>query len=451
MSTSKVRSVPMLLVLLICLFVVLPIQVSPQEAVVEVSIRTVNLNNEPLYNATVQVYNATESPRTLIDVGETDEDGRIAFTLINNTYYEFEAFWELAYVGTLPRRLITSDVTIDNFNCSLASLKLAVTNEANIPLPLTELNVTYSHFAVVGGYITIGDELHSYYTIGNETTSNQASFVTDQTGTTALSNILVNANYTIEARRYGFLFNKTVISDLSSLLKEGWVNVTFVAPTHALTVNVRDSTNTPIPLAQVEVHEFNRQLPAESGTTDNSGNTRFSLTIGKYQIQTYYQDPELKRTILLNDTVVDVFEDRSFIIQCMIFPISPSVKILDYFGQPIPNVTVEVERRFDAEWVKIEPTRNTGSNGVAPLPNVGGDYRISIYTSGGISQTRTISIDRTEQVVFKLDGWTLMGGYLIATSQLAATILLSLLVISLVLIFLYKRFLQKATEEKPVS
>jgi len=231
----------------------------------------------------------------------------------------------------------------------------------------------------------------------------------------------------------------------------GWANVTIKAPTCALLVNVVDSVNMPIPQARVEADDLNRMSRGGSGTTNNLGTLTINLTFGKYAISVYYDDPELKLPVLLNETAIDLVKNRSFVIHCEIFDIQPSVKLFDYLGQPIPNVTVEIERKFDAEWVKIDPSIKTDSNGMAPLPNVGGDYRVSVYMSGGACETRTVSIDKTEQVVFKLNEFTLIGGYPLATSQLATIILLSLLILSFVSIVLYKRFLQKAVGEEPIS
>ncbi len=439
MSKLKVRSVFLLLVLSTCFIAVLPLQVSSQEEMVQVKIRTVNLNAEPLYNVTVDVYNATTSPRIHVMSEQTDEDGWVTFSLTNKTYYAFAASWEvdfgaIVHIGDLPERLITSNITIEKFNCSLASLRLTVADQTNTPLSFTDLGISF-------GYVTIA----------NDTKSIEMSVVTDQTGTAIVSNMLVKANYTIEPSRYGFLFSKKFIQSLEPLLQNGWANVNIIAPTYALSVGVVDSLGKHIPQARVEADDFDHLSRGGLGITNNSGNVTMNLTVGKYAIRVYYDDPEAKLPVLLNETVADLAKDRSFVIHCDIFGIQPSLKLFDYLGQPIPNVMVEIERRVDAQWIKVGTSIKTNSDGTAPLPNIGGDYRVSMYMSGETRETRTVFVGKTEQVAFKLDGYTTLGGHLFATSQFITVVLFILFAVSFVSLLLYERFLHKGVDKKPIS
>ncbi|MFQ6081108.1 MAG: hypothetical protein ACE5OW_05525 [Candidatus Bathyarchaeia archaeon] len=435
MRSLRLRSVPLLLIILTVLVTTLPIQAFPEQAEVEVRIRTVNLNREPLAGVTVEVYNATTDPETLIEEGVTNQTGWVRFQLANDTYYSFKAFWKDVEVGSLPGQNITSNITIDDFQCSLAHIKVVVTDEAEVPLPYIDVVLTYS-----------------YLTRYNETVPESASFETRENGTIVAPNMLTNANYTIEARRYGSLFNRTQIPSLNQLLKDGWANITITCPTYTLFTHVLDSSKLPLPNMEVEVYEWSSRILVQSGTTNDRGSAAFNCTFGRYRVMVYGYSEELKRRITLNETVVDLIEDPSFLlIRCKIFNVTPSVKVVDYFGQPIPDAVIELERKFDQEWVKIEPARKTDVYGVASMPKIGGDYRISVYVAGDLCETRTLYLGETKVLLFKTDKYAMVSGYPVETSRLIAYISLILLVAVLGLALSRRRLWQMIIRRKSPS
>jgi len=431
----RLRSVPLLLIILTVLVMTLPIQGSPEQAEVEVRIRTINLSKEPLTGVTVEVYNAATDPETFIEKWVTNQTGWIRFQLANDTYYSFKAFWKDVEVGSLPKQHITSNTTIDDFQCSLAHIKVVVTDEAGAPLPYIEVVLAYS-----------------YLTRNNETIPERALFETRENGTIVAPNLITNANYTIEARRYGSLFNTTQIPSLKQLLKDGWVNITVTCPTYTLFTHVVDSSRLPLPNMEVEVYEWSGRILVHSGTTNDLGSAAFNCTAGRYRVMVYGYSEELKRRIILNETVVDLIEDElSLLIHCKIFNITASVKVVDYFGQPIPEAMIELERKIDQEWTKIEPVRKTDAYGVASMPKIGGDYRISLYVAGDLCETRTLYLDETKVLLFKVDKYAMVSGYPIETSRLTAYISLTLLIAFLGLALSYKRLWQIIIRKKSRS
>ncbi len=433
MRLSRVRSVSVLTIICIVLVANLPIQALSEQAEVQVEIRAVNLNKEPIPDVTVEVYNATTESEAPVMSEKTNETGWVKFSLLNDTYYSFKAFWKNVQVGSLPKQRILSNVTIDNFNCSLAHVKVTVIDEANVPLPLITMTLTYS-----------------YLTRYNETIPEKISFETNENGTIVASNMIINANYTIEALRYGLLFNTTLLPNLNLLLDGGWANLTITCPKYALFIHVFDSSKLPLPRVKVDAYEWSSQILAQSGTTNDSGSVTFNCIFGKYKIRVYSYSAELNSTVLLNETVTDLIEDKSFLaIHCKIFNLTPSVAVVDFFRQPIPNAMIEIERRIEQDWVKIEPLRKTDSYGVASLPKIGGDYRISVYVMGGLCETRTLYLDESRLILFKMDKYVMVGGNPLETSQLI--IYVSLIPLIALLILAYRRSLKRIIRKKTPS
>jgi len=431
----RLRSVPLLLIILTVLVMTLPIQASPEQAEVEVQIRTVNLNREPLANVTVEVYNATTDPEVLIEEGVTNQTGWVRFQLANDTYYSFKAFWKNVEVGSLPKQHITSNTIIDDFQCSLAHIKVVVTDEADVPLPYIDVVLA-----------------HSYLTRYNQTVTETVSFETREDGTIVAPNMLTNANYTIEARRYGSLFNRTQTPSLNQLLKDGWANITFKCPTYTLFINVVDSSKFPLPNVELEVYEWSNRILVQSGTTNDRGSAAFNFTFGRYRFMVYSYSEELERRVILNETIVDLIVDQLFLsIHCKIFNVTLSVKVVDYFGQPIPDAMIELEREIDQEWMKIEPVRKTDALGVASMPKIGGNYRISVYVAGDLCETRTLYLGETKVLLFKIDKYAMVSGYPIETSRLIAYISLILLIALLGLALSHRRLWQMIIRKKSPS
>jgi hypothetical protein len=315
-------------------------------------------------------------------------------------------------VGSLNYSVLGNAI-LPPLECELAHLTITITDEDGFPLPF--INVTLA---------------------SNKTGVLQ--FETNSTGTVR-TNTFTNVSYTIEAWRYGYLFDTTQIANLTVTR---WINIT--CPTYTLFVNVLDSKGVPLRNVEVEVYEWSSGVaePVQSETTDDSGNAVFHFTFGRYKIWVYNEE----HTIVLNKTVVDLTEDQMFfVIHCKIFNLDLSVIVKDYFGQPISNALVEVER----EDVSISPQK-TGSNGIASFPNVtGGDCQISVSLMGTVSETRTLYLDETKVTVFKLEKFVVVGGFLLEVTHLIAYISLGIVITVFALALIYRRLrLRKIPEEE---
>jgi hypothetical protein len=365
-------------------------------------------DKEPLAGVSVGAYLG----ETYVASGITNETGGVDLR-VSHGNYTFKGFWKTVEVGSLNHNVLENG-TLPPLECELAHLTITIKDEAGFLLPF--INVTLA---------------------SNKTGVLQ--FETNNTGTIR-TNTFTNVSYTIKTRRYDHLFNTTQIANLTVTR---WINIT--CPTYTLFVNVLDSKGIPLKNVEVAVYEWSSGVtePVQSETTDPlNGSAVFqNLTFGKYKIWVYNED----HTIILNKTVVDLTEDQWFVINCKIFNVDLSVIVEDYFGQPISNALVEVKR----DNVDISPQK-TGSNGIASFHNIaGGDCQISVNVMGTVSETRTLYLDETKVVVFKLEKFVVVGGYLLEVTQLIAYISLGIVIVLFALALIYRRLrLRKIPEEE---
>jgi len=390
-------------------------------------IQTRNLDNETVAGVTVDVWNAT-TPITQEELPVTSDDtnttGWVRFPLEAGNY-TFRALWRAeVVVDSLTNQSVMENVIL-NMTCRLAHIRIAVKDEVNTPLPLIDVTLVYNY--------------RTWYGAPRE---EAPSFETNASGIAILSNTITNISYTIEARRFNNLFNRTLIENLTA---SRWINIT--CPTYTLFVHVLDANELPIHNVQVEVYEWSTWRSQGSKATNQSGSTDFSITFGRYKVSVSNYSAQLKCMVVINETVIDLVKENQWIlVHCRIFNLGLSVKVVDYFGQPIPNALVEIKR----EGVKIEGDLLTKSNGIAFLNNtIGGDYQISVHIRGRPCGTKTLYLDESKEIVFKIDGYVMIFGYPLETSQLITLISMSLLIVLLSLALAYKKLPLIIGRKKP--
>ncbi len=217
-------------------------------------------------------------------------------------------------------------------------------------------------------------------------------------------------------------------------------------------VNVLDSNGLPLENIQVEIYEWSSELVTGPRTTDAQGNVTLGATFGRYRIRVYNYSVELGRTVVFNETVIDLIEDQLFVvIHCKIYNLELSVVVTDYFGQPIPNAIVEVEREFGQEYVNVD-SLSTGSDGTVFMPKIGGTYRISIYVMNKLFDINTLYLDKPRIIKFKIDKLVVVGGYPLQITQFLIYISLALMIIAFAFLLTYRKLrLRKVTEGKEKS
>jgi hypothetical protein len=153
-----------------------------------------------------------------------------------------------------------------------------------------------------------------------------------------------------------------------------------------------------------------------------------------------------EHTIILNKTVVNLTEDQlPLVIRCKIVNVDLSVIVKDYFGQPISNALVKVRR--DNGSVFSPETVSKGKYSFCNL--TGGDCQISVSVMDMVSETRTLYLDEAKVVVFKLEKFAAVGGFLLEVTQLIAYISLGIVFTVFALALIYRRLrLRKIPEEE---
>jgi len=386
-------------------------------------IQVKNLDNENVSAVTVAAYNGT----SMVSYNSSDNLGLAKLSLDAYTY-SFKAFLKGVQVGNISALNIERNIT-QTLVCQLANIKLFIKDRAENPLPFIAIDLRYN-----------------YTRVDDSKVSDTRTLETDSTGIVNFQNAFININYLIEAKRYGYIFNRISIGNLTA---SQWVNIT--CPTYALFVHVVDSKEIPLPKVSMNVTEWSSGLLVSNKTwvTDDWGSVSLNLAFGRYKVKVYNYSARLDSLVVLNETIVDLTEDKLFeLVHCRIVNLSPSVLVIDSLGQPIPYAEVKVERlsEIKQEWVEIMPHQRTDSNGVALLPSIGGDYSISIYVQGQLSGVKSFYIDETNMHVFKMDKYITIGGFVLETSQLTVCIALGLFIISLSIVLTYKKILQRVTK-----
>ena len=403
--------------------------------------------SETIFQCQIPIKNLDNESVNEIVVAACDEKDQIVTAAYSNSSgwaklsleayrYSFKAFWKIVEVGNTSVLDINKDIITQTIVCRLAHIKLHIEDVAKKPLPLISIDLKYN-----------------YTTFDGEKISDLITLETDNTGFASLQNTFINMSYLIEAKRYGYVFNRTNIGNLTA---SQWINIT--CPSKTLFIHVVDSKGLPLSNVSVNVTEWSSGLLVGNNMTNDLASVSLNLVFGRYKVKVYNYSAELDSIVLLNETVVDAAEnliedlpkDEFFeTIHCRISNLSPSVLVVDYFGQPIPNAEVKIQRfsEIEQKWVEIAPTRRTDSNGITLLPNTGGDYSISIYVLGQLSSIKSYYIGETHMLVFKIDKYATIGGLILETSQLVAYIALGLLIISLGIALTYKKILQKFTKK----
>jgi len=360
-----------------------------------INITTVNLAEEPVPSVMVQVFENVTSV-----VNATSDSAGLASLMLEIGIYACEAYFNNEKVGERQLNITKEDSL--NFTCNLTNLKILVMDKSKNRIP----------------------EIKLYLTPENQT------LITDINGTTVVHSLLPNVTYVLNASRYDKQFNTTRIPRL--LVNEtaiAWFNLTIVCPALTLQDNVTDANNQPISDATLKVQEIMGGLYYEGNTVE--GMAIFNCTFGRYTVKVYASGVEI------NETVTDLFQNENISIRCKLYGLTVSIKVVDYFGQPIPNANVTLQR----EGLLLRSNR-TKSNGVATFSDfIGGSVQIAIYLN---DQTQPCiktasSVVSSETIGIKIEKYVLVAGILVETSHLATALIIAAAILLIVSIEVYRR------------
>lgn len=358
-----------------------------------------NLANEPVYDQVlIRIYD--KSANKTYDV--TSDDG-VAVKQLEIGEYNATAHFKKVKVGEIPTFSITNKSETLNITCQLTNLNITVVSSQNktIKIPFVSLGLFYN-------FTTDLD--------GGKNADETVSIQTDITGTAKLHSLLLNASYKVNATLYGQIFNQN--NNTFSYLKQcAWNNITIICPERVLRVHVVDGEGHPIENAIVEAQEFMGGLPYKNSTNHN-GNVTLHCIFGKYYVRVY------SNKTLLEETTVELFDNENVTIRCILYNLPIYVKVVDYFGQPIPNANVTLERNGNVTCSKL-----TGADGFACFREIGGELTIKVYLVESQLPEASIIVyvgekrDYANPIVVKVGKYIVLAGLLVDTAQFAMAIL----------------------------
>jgi hypothetical protein len=373
----------------------------------QVTIQTLNLAGEPVSDigleavddATGKVYEATSG-----------SNGKATVNLESGNH-TITAYWNDVQVGEIAVS-VTGSGSFD-LTCQLTNLKITVQNEDGFSLPFVQIDLTYQ-------YVTTKD---------SQTRTGSASGQTSLSGAFVLNSTLPGISYAVNASLYGNVFNagnNTITNVPAQPVAEALV----ICPSRTLTLKVTGYTHAAIPDARLELVEVTNGL-FYGAATDNSGNANVSVTFGKYRVRVYAEN------ILLNETTIEVFGNNQSEVRCTLYDIQLSIRVVDYFKQPISNVQVVINGPGTE---KLSGT--TQSGGTTTFNNViGGSMQVIAYPKGMESSFEAVNaqVEAPTTVQIKMAKYVLLGPFLIETSVLATIAVVVAAVVLFLLIEVYRR------------
>jgi hypothetical protein len=290
-------------------------------------------------------------------------------------------------------------------------MKITVKDKDENLIPFVPLNINYK-------YITTNESKEE-----NETITGQ----TDISGLFFINSTLSHVNYTIDASRYGIVFNKN--NNTIHLPAKEWFNVTIMCPSKTLTLNITENHRNPLPNARVELIEQMGGI-SYNETTNDAGTVVVNCTFGKYEVKVYTGN------IFLEEAFVELFNDTYREVYCQLYNLTVSVKVVDYFGQPISNANVTWQ--LDG----LQNSALTKSDGLVTFSNmIGGDLQVTVYLPEQSQPfiVTTSFVDGSKPIEIKLDKYVILAGFLVETSHLTTAIIIAVTVILALSIEVYRR------------
>jgi hypothetical protein len=369
-----------------------------------------NLAGEAVEGASIRVYNASATT-TVLNEGLTNSTGWILFNRDEGNY-TFKAFFRNVEVGLRANETITADTEL-HMNLSLTNFLATVRTEGGEGVPLIDLTLRE-----------------------NKTGTNSAG-QTNATGMTMIKNLFTNRTYRIEATRYGLLFSNTTL-DIVPLPEGGWIIYGLILPNQQLNVHSVDAEDESAVGVDIKAYEWasGTTIPVDSATTDFSGDVFFLLPFGRYVLRAFKGDD------FLSEIVVNLDKPIALTFDLATLNVDVVVSVLDYFGLPLANAEIKIERRIGQDFVMVS-TKLTDASGTAEFVDlVGGESRVSVNLGGTLVAMRTQFLGAgSSEVVIRVAEYVAIAGYPLQSGAFALLIFIIVLIV-VVLVAARKRILQ---------
>ncbi|MCW4044482.1 MAG: carboxypeptidase-like regulatory domain-containing protein [Candidatus Bathyarchaeota archaeon] len=358
-----------------------------------VKIRTLNLAGEAVPQLMVEAVDHATNMR-YNGTGNVDGVATINLEVGNHTV---SAFWNNVKVGDAS--VVVTGANAFDLQCKLTNLKVTVQDKNGVLLPFATIDLVYQ-------YVTTKEGL---------TKTGRVSGQTGISGTVTFNSTLPGISYTVNASIYGVVFN-TGNNTVSSLPAQPTFHITIVCPSRSLALKIVDYKSAVVPNARVELVEQTSGIFVNS-VADASGAVTMEITFGKYRLRVYAGN------ILLNETVISVFTDAQRTIRCVLYNLHVSVRVVDSFGQAVPNVNVLLRGSEQEALLKT-----TQADGTATFDHVvGGNLQIIAYLSGDEAsyEATNLQIEAPTTITIRLAKYVLLGPFV-----LEATFLMTLIMIA---------------------
>ncbi len=376
------------------------------------SIRTVNLADQTVADAIVEVYNATSNVYLNL-AKRTNSSGWAIFNLDQGNY-TFKAFFRDVEVGSLPNKIIIADNT---FTIQLRLVNIVTTAETAAKEKVQSITV---------------DLKYNYTRRDNTSLTQTESLLTNTTGMAEFRNLLTNITYRVNAKRYDLLFHNTTLAvDFDPTTP--WISLQLTLPDNRLNLRVFDSKRAPAVGVLVKIYEFSETIlanPLQSFEIDSSGFASSVFPFGRYRVRAFEDD------LFLSEAIVNLVNDPTDIdFNLETANLEVTVSVYDYFGGPLANAEVRIERGNNNQYVFVE-NGFTGSDGSVTFPSIiGGDSRVFIYLAGRpVAVATQFLASGSNRITFRLNEYVAVFGFAFETGMFALTcFILVLIVVFLVL------------------
>lgn len=372
-----------------------------------VSIKTVNLSNQIVSGIQVQ---ALDQAANVAYNSTTGTDG-IATLSLETGSYALTAFLNGVNIGA-TNLTVTGDGNF-TFQCTLTNLVISVQNQNGISMPYVNLSITYKSQSATGGSVQTGN----------------VSGQTDLSGAFELNSTLTGVSYTVDASMYNQVFNSghDVFNNITA---QAVSNIVITCPNETLSINVVGNDRTAIPNTRIELIEVTNGL-FYSATTDTSGSAASQVTFGMYKARFF------KDNILINQTTIQVFGPTQQQVTCTLYGIQVTVKVVDFFGNPISNANVTLNGPQTEHFSAV-----TKGDGTATFTNVvGGDMQVVAFASGAQNsyQSMALIVNQPTTVQVTLGQYVAVGSMLISVSSLIALLVIVIAIVLLGIVEVYRR------------
>jgi len=377
-------------------------------------IRVIDLSGIPVPQIVVE---ANDAATNKTYSGTTEDDGRAIINL-ESGQHALTAFWKDLGVGGKSVNVVGEgefDLSVE-----LTNLEITVKDRNGLLIPYVNLGITY----------------HYLTTKNSQQRTGTAAGQTDVSGMFTLASTPPEISYTINASIYGVTFNGGN-DTLSNLPVKPVSAVTILCPSRSLTFSIIDYNRNPISDARLELLESSAGI-FYGATTGTNGSVTVEATFGKYRARVY------SGSVLLNETLVDAFTDHQIDVQCSLYNFQITVKVSDFFGQPISSANVRLLEPDGT--VQSEKTQNDGAAIFSRV--VGGDMQITAFVSetDDYYESRRIKVDSPSTIQIRMGRYIALGSLVIQTS-LFVTIVIILPVIAIFL-FIEMNRMRKAKQQK---